>query len=96
MIKPPPLVELWNTRGIGGRIGADGSIVEELEEAEVRAAVDELVADGVQSVTVGFLNSYVNPEHERRARDIAREAHPSCRSRSPPTSCPSTASTSAR
>ncbi len=76
MIKPPPLVELWNTRGIGGRLAADGSIVEELDEAEVRAAVDELVADGVQSVTVGFLNSYVNPEHERRARDIAREAHP--------------------
>ena len=25
MIKPPPLVELWSTRGITGRIGADGS-----------------------------------------------------------------------
>ena len=35
MIKPPPLVELWNTRGIGGRLAADGSIVEELDEAEV-------------------------------------------------------------
>ena len=76
MIKPPPLVELWNTRGITGRIAADGSVVEELDEDEVRRAVDELIAEGVQSVTVGFLNSYVNPTHERRARDIAREAHP--------------------
>lgn len=75
MIKPPPMVELWSTHGITGRIGADGSIVEALDEDEVRAAVDRLIADGVESVTIGFLNSYVNPEHERRAREIAHALH---------------------
>ena len=76
MIKPPPLVELWSTRGITGRIAADGSVVEPLDEDEVRAAIDALIADGVESVTIGFLNSYVNPEHERRAREIAHAVHP--------------------
>jgi N-methylhydantoinase A len=76
MIKPPPLVELWSTRGITGRIAADGSVVEALDEDQVRAAVDALIADGVESVTIGFLNSYVNPAHERRAREIAHAVHP--------------------
>jgi N-methylhydantoinase A len=76
MIKPELLVALWDTRGIGERIAADGTVVEALDDDEVRGAIDELVTDGVQSVTIGFLNSYVNPRHERRARDVAREVHP--------------------
>jgi N-methylhydantoinase A len=76
MIKPEPLAPLWHTRGIGGRIAADGAEVEALDEQAVATAIDELVADGVQSVTIGLLNSYVNPAHERRAREIAREKHP--------------------
>jgi N-methylhydantoinase A len=76
MIKPDPLAPLWHTRGIGGRIAADGSEVESLDEQGVADAIDELVADGVQSVTIGLLNSYVNPAHEQRAREIAKAAHP--------------------
>jgi N-methylhydantoinase A len=76
MIKPAPLAELWNTHGIPGRIAADGTEVEPLDDDAVRTAIDALVADGVESVTIGFLNSYVNPDHERRAREIARAAHP--------------------
>ncbi len=76
MIKPEPLAALWNTRGIGGRVAADGTEIQALDEDGVRTALDELVAAGVQSVTIGLLNSYVNPAHERRARDIARDAHP--------------------
>jgi N-methylhydantoinase A len=76
MIKPDPLAPLWHTRGIGGRMAADGSEVIALDEQAVADAVDELVADGVQSVTIGLLNSYVNPAHERRAREIANERHP--------------------
>ena len=76
MIKPSPVVELWRTRTVSARMGADGQAVEGLDEAEVRAALDELVAEGVDSLTIAFLNSYVNPEHERQARDIAQSAHP--------------------
>jgi N-methylhydantoinase A len=76
MIKPDPLAPLWHPRGIGGRMAADGSEVEPLDEQSVVDAIDELVADGVQSVTIGLLNSSVNPAHEQRAREIAKERHP--------------------
>jgi N-methylhydantoinase A len=76
MIKPSPVVELWRTRTVSARMSAAGEVVRELDEGEVRAALDELVAQGIESLTIAFLNSYVNPEHEQRARDIALAAHP--------------------
>ena len=76
MIKPPPMVELWRTRTVSARMSAAGEVVREFDEAEVRAALEELAAAGAESLTIAFLNSYVNPEHERRARDIALSAFP--------------------
>jgi N-methylhydantoinase A len=77
MIKPDPLVPLWRTHGVGERMGADGMPVLELDEDEVRQAVERLVDDGIESLTIAFLNAYVNPAHERRAREIALEVKPS-------------------
>jgi N-methylhydantoinase A len=76
MVKPDPLVPLWRTYGVSERMGADGEVVEPLDEDAVRAAVQALIDDGVESLTVAFLNSYVNPAHERRAREIALEVEP--------------------
>jgi N-methylhydantoinase A len=76
MIKPDPLVPLWRTYGVGERMGADGGVVEPLDEAAVRAAVEALIGDGIESLTIAFLNAYVNPAHERRAREIALEVRP--------------------
>jgi N-methylhydantoinase A len=76
MIKPDPLVPLWRTHGVPERMGADGEVVEALDEDAVRTAVQRLIDDGIESLTIAFLNSYVNPAHERRARDIARELRP--------------------
>ena len=77
MIKPDPLVPLWRTHGVGERMGADGTPVATLDEDEVRTAVKQLIDDGIESLTIAFLNAYVNPAHERRAREIALEVQPS-------------------
>lgn len=77
MIKPDPLVPLWRTHGVSERMGADGTPVSPLDEDEVRQAVQQLVDDGIESLTIAFLNAYVNPAHERRAREIALEVKPS-------------------
>ena len=53
-----------------------GEILTPLDEAEVRAAAEELRADGVEAVAVCFLFSYLNPTHERRAAEIVREVMP--------------------
>ncbi|MGE0718322.1 MAG: hydantoinase/oxoprolinase family protein [Alphaproteobacteria bacterium] len=58
------------------RIGADGGIVVPLDEDSVRRAVAELVADGVETIAVAFLFSFVNPAHERRVREIVAEMAP--------------------
>jgi N-methylhydantoinase A/oxoprolinase/acetone carboxylase beta subunit len=58
------------------RVSAQGDIVTPLDEADVRARAVELVADGVEAVAIVFLFSFLNPAHERRARDIVAEAFP--------------------
>ena len=74
--KPDPPADLTDTVGIPERVAADGGVVSQLDEDEVRRAAKRLVEGGIESLAIGFLNSYVNPEHERRARDIAREMYP--------------------
>jgi N-methylhydantoinase A len=74
--KPDPPADPTDTVGISERITASGDVLEALNEDEVREAVNKLFDRGVESLAIGFLNSYVNPVHERRARDIVRETHP--------------------
>jgi len=77
MDKPDPLADLVDTRGVSGSISSpDGAVNEPLDEAEVREAVRDLHDAGVESLTVALLNSYLNPEHERRVRDIVAEEAP--------------------
>ncbi|MFO0986370.1 MAG: hydantoinase/oxoprolinase family protein [Alphaproteobacteria bacterium] len=52
------------------RIGPDGDVIEPLNEADVRAAALDIKRGGIRAVAVCFLNSYVNPAHERRAAEI--------------------------
>ena len=56
------------------RLDNEGNVLRPLDEAAVRALVPVLRKEDVQSVAVGFLHSFVNPVHERRARDILAEA----------------------
>jgi N-methylhydantoinase A len=58
------------------RIGASGEVLIPLDEASVRRAADELVADGADALAVCLLFSFLNPAHERRVREIIRAAHP--------------------
>src|SRR5918911_1113658 len=74
--KPDPPADPTDTAGISERISSGGDVLEALDENEVREAVKRLVDRGVESLAIGFLNSYVNPSHERRARDIVREVYP--------------------
>ncbi len=58
------------------RIAANGEIVTPLDEDDVRRVAAELVADGVAAIAIVFLFSFINPAHERRARDVIAAAHP--------------------
>jgi N-methylhydantoinase A len=58
------------------RVAADGTVLVPLDEAAVRRAADELVAEGVEAIAISFLFSFRHPAHERRAREIVEAAYP--------------------
>jgi N-methylhydantoinase A len=68
--RPPPLVDRPHRVPVRERVGADGSIVLPLDVADVRAAAQALMREGVQSIAIAFFNSYRNAAHERRAKEI--------------------------
>jgi N-methylhydantoinase A len=77
MDKPDPLADLVDTRGVPGTISSpEGEETEPLDEAAVREAVRDLQASGVEAVTVALLNSYLNPAHEERVREIVADEAP--------------------
>lgn len=75
--RPESLVRRAATIGVRGRLDYRGRVVEELDPDGVREAARVLVEEqGVRTIAVCFLHSYLNPEHERRAAEIIREAYP--------------------
>ena len=71
-----PLVPRELRLEVPERMDAEGEVVTPLDEAAVKAAVEELIAKGCEALVVHFLHSYINPAHERRALDIARALWP--------------------
>lgn len=68
-----PLVPRYLRRGVKERITATGDVFIPLDEQEAREQIRVLKKCGVQGIAIGLLNSYVNPAHELRLRDIVRE-----------------------
>ncbi len=68
--RPPPLVSAEDRLGISGRILKDGSEESPLVASELEGLAER--AAGAESVAVGLLHSYANPEHEDAvARSLA-------------------------
>ena len=84
------------TRGISARMNAEGKETSPVVEGEIRAAIKELHSYGIEALTVSLLNSYANPLHERRIKEIAQNIIPTCRSPSRRKYFPNFANTSAR
>ena len=58
------------------RISSEGEILKPLDEASLRHAIATLRTEGVTSIAVCFLFSFLNPIHERRVRDIIEAEYP--------------------
>ena len=76
MDKPPMFVPRRWRAEVKERIQWDGTVLEPLDEEEVRQALTHLEQQGVESVAVCFLHSYVNPSHEEQAGEILRSHFP--------------------
>ncbi len=70
--RPPPLYS--GVVEADERLAADGSVVRPLAEAELERGLEGAAAEGYESVAIAFLHSDLNPAHEQRAAEIARNA----------------------
>ena len=67
---PPPLVPRRLRFGVPERIDAQGRVLTALDEDAVLQLADRLASGGVESIAIGFLHSFTNPAHERRAAEL--------------------------
>lgn len=58
------------------RMDAAGEVLVPLDKNALRDAVQALLAKDCQALVIHFLHAYANPDHERRAADIARKIWP--------------------
>ncbi len=76
MRRPEPLVPRNRRVGIPERLAADGTVLMPLDEGALRDAAASLAADGVSSVAVGYLHSYLDARHEQRTAEILADCWP--------------------
>lgn len=75
--RDPPLARRANRIGVTERITApNGAVLVPLNEEEVRLAARRFKDSGVETISICFLFSFLNPEHEQRARSIVLEEYP--------------------
>lgn len=74
--KPEPIARLEDTMEVLGRMGAKGEEVRPLDEANIRAQLELLKAQGVEALTVSLMNAYINGAHELRVGELAGEIMP--------------------
>ncbi|MHB1124660.1 MAG: hydantoinase B/oxoprolinase family protein [Ramlibacter sp.] len=55
------------------RVGAQGDVIEPLDEAHLRAQLEAVFAQGLRSVAIVFMHGYRFTQHEQAAGRIARE-----------------------
>jgi N-methylhydantoinase A len=69
----PALVPRRNVLTVRERIDYEGAVLTELNEDDVRTAGRKFGVRGIEAVAVAFLNSFMNSEHESRAKEILLE-----------------------
>lgn len=75
--RPPGLIRRRHTAGVRCRMDHHGHVLEELDEDSLRRAAAYLIEqEGVASIAVCYLHSYLNPVHEQRTAELLRQWYP--------------------
>ena len=76
MDRPAPLVPRHRRLGVPERVAADGEVLLALDEDVLIEQARALEAEGIEALAICFLHSYMNADHERRARDLIADILP--------------------
>jgi N-methylhydantoinase A len=74
--KPPELIPRRLVQGVDGRRDAHGDRISPVDESQIVNAVRSLVEEGVESLAVCLLWSFLSPDDERRIETVAKEIDP--------------------
>ena len=66
---PTPIYEL--VAEVKERLDAGGKVIETLDESAVYQALRAARTEGIKSVAIALMHSYLNPVHEKRVAQIA-------------------------
>ena len=72
---PPPLITRRDRRNVKERIYSDGNVLQALDEKHARAQIRSLLDDGIESIAICTLHSYLNADHEIRLGELVAEAN---------------------
>ncbi len=70
IVRPEPLYQQVAT--VRERMGADGTVVQPLDEAQAWAALEAAYADGCRACAIALLHGYRYPAHEEQVAALAR------------------------
>lgn len=76
LVKPEPLIARALRFTVPERVDVTGKVRLALDEPAVERIGAELVRQGIESVAVCYIHSYVNADHEQKTRDILRRVAP--------------------
>jgi N-methylhydantoinase A len=71
-----PLVPRYLRIGVGGRLDRSGREIAPLDVDDVRRAIALFANEGVEAISICFMNAFANPAHERAVAELVRRALP--------------------
>jgi N-methylhydantoinase A len=74
--RPRPLVPRYLRLPVRERLDRDGNMLVALDEQSVLDTLPLLDRHEIESVAIGYLHAYANPDHERRTAELLRQARP--------------------
>ncbi|MEM1979584.1 MAG: hydantoinase/oxoprolinase family protein [Candidatus Caldarchaeum sp.] len=68
--RPEPIVPRERRFEVSERVDGKGVVLKEVDERELESLAEEMEKIGTESVAICFLNSYLNPVNEKRAKEV--------------------------
>ena len=70
LVLPKPLIPREDRFTVKGRMDAQGCELQPLDEAALEAIAETIATGSFGAIAIGFIHSYMNSAHEKRAREI--------------------------
>lgn len=71
-----PLVDRNIRIELDERVDVMGNIIKDIDENEVKTIAKKIKAENIESLAICFINSYVNPDNEKKVKEILTEIIP--------------------